>query len=38
LPPEPKPARAAQVHDGILELPASIAVGDLATLLKVNLK
>jgi len=36
LPPEPKPARAAQVHDGILELPASIAVGDLATLLKVN--
>jgi translation initiation factor IF-2 len=24
------------VHDGILELPASIAVGDLATLLKVN--
>ncbi|MEO0063663.1 MAG: translation initiation factor [Chloroflexota bacterium] len=36
LPPEPKPARTAQVHDGILELPASIAVGDLATLLKVN--
>lgn len=36
LPPEPKPVRAAQVHDGILELPASIAVGDLATLLKVN--
>jgi len=36
LPPEPKPARIAQVHDGILELPASIAVGDLATLLKVN--
>ncbi len=36
LPPEPKPARAAQVHDGILELPASIAVGDLAMLLKVN--
>jgi translation initiation factor IF-2 len=36
LPAEPKPARAAQVHDGILELPASIAVGDLATLLKVN--
>jgi translation initiation factor IF-2 len=26
----------AQVHDGILELPASIVVGDLATLLKVN--
>jgi len=24
------------VHDGILELPASIVVGDLATLLKVN--
>ncbi|MFM9129514.1 MAG: translation initiation factor IF-2 [Candidatus Limnocylindrus sp.] len=24
------------MHDGILELPASIAVGDLATLLKVN--
>lgn len=36
LPPEPKPALTAQVHDGILELPASIAVGDLATLLKVN--
>jgi len=36
LPPEPKPARIAQVHDGVLELPASIAVGDLATLLKVN--
>jgi translation initiation factor IF-2 len=36
LPPEPKPARVAQVHDGILELPASIVVGDLATLLKVN--
>ncbi|HAR03707.1 MAG TPA: translation initiation factor IF-2 [Chloroflexi bacterium] len=36
LPPEPKPARVAQVHDGVLELPASIVVGDLATLLKVN--
>lgn len=36
LPPELKPAHVAQVHDGILELPASIAVGDLATLLKVN--
>ena len=36
LPPEPKPARIGQVHDGVLELPASIAVGDLATLLKVN--
>jgi len=36
LPPEPKPAPVAQVHDGILELPASIVVGDLATLLKVN--
>jgi translation initiation factor IF-2 len=36
LPPEPRPTRIAQVHDGILELPASIAVGELATLLKVN--
>lgn len=36
LPPEPKPARVAQVHDGVLELPTSIAVGELATLLKVN--
>lgn len=36
LPPEPATQRTAQVHDGVLELPASIAVGDLASLLKVN--
>ena len=28
--------RPAQVHDGILELPSTIIVSDLATLLKVN--
>lgn len=33
---EPRPAPTAQVHDGILELPPSIAVGELASLLKVN--
>jgi translation initiation factor IF-2 len=35
-PVEPTTARVAQVHDGVLELPASISVGELAALLKVN--
>ncbi|RLT28831.1 MAG: translation initiation factor IF-2 [Chloroflexi bacterium] len=33
---EPRAERPAQVHDGILELPSTIIVSDLATLLKVN--
>ena len=28
--------RPAHVHDGIVELPSTIVVGELATLLKVN--